>query len=381
MEADTNEEREFFRATTRKFIESEVPLSTVRKLADTPLGFDPDWWKRAAELGWTSMLVPEELGGGSLGGGLSDLVIVAEEMGRLNTPGPLVPSNVVAAAISSAGSDSQREALLPGILSGGAQVAWAVIEPIGVWSADLLGLELRRCDGGFLLRGCKEPVESALGAQHFLVTARGEQGLTQVLVPASTAGITCTPLQSLDVVRRFASVQFDDVEVPESALVGELGQASADVERSLQIALALQCAESVGAASALFESTLEYMFDRFSFGRPLASYQALKHRFADMKMWLEGSRAISVAAAAAIEERRMDAAELCSAAKAYVGEHTINILQECIQMHGGMGVTWEHVAHLYLRRVTQNRSLYGTPAEHLERVAAMLGMGAAGGSA
>ena len=144
-------------------------------------------------------------------------------------------------------------------------------------------------------------------------------------------------MQGLDLVRRFAELRFDDVVVPRSAMLGGLGAAASDLERQLQIALVLQSAETVGAVDRLFETTLEYMFDRFSFGRPLASYQALKHRFADMKMWLEASHATADAAACAVEAHDDGADVLASAANSFIGDHSVQILQECIQMHGGMG--------------------------------------------
>jgi alkylation response protein AidB-like acyl-CoA dehydrogenase len=344
----------------------------VRTLADDPDGFDRGWWKRGADLGWTSMLVPEELGGGSLGGGLVDLAIVAQEMGRLVSPGPLLPSNIVAAAIAERGSDVQKQTLLPAILAGECVATWALLESDGVWRPEDVSVSAARRADGFVLRGTKMPVEAAAQADQLLVTARTDEGLSQFLVPADAPGIKRSALHGLDFVRRFAELRFDDVVVPGTALVGEPGRADSDVQRLLEIALALQCAETVGAVGRMFETTLEYMFDRFSFGRPLASYQALKHRFADMKMWLEGCHAVADAAARAVESRRSGAGELASAAKSYVGDHSVMILQECIQMHGGMGVTWEHDAHLYLRRITQNRVLFGTPSEHRERIASLL---------
>jgi alkylation response protein AidB-like acyl-CoA dehydrogenase len=372
-----SEDQEFFRETTRKFLESELPLSGVRRLADQASGFDRDWWRRGAHLGWTSMLVPEEHGGGSLAGeGLLDLVIVAEEMGRLVSPGPLLATNVVAAAVAARGTSEQREALLPGIVSGDVVATWAFCEPGGRWHPDDVRLEACPRGDAFVLQGAKSHVEAAGEADHFLVTARTGDGLTQLLVPADTPGVTLTRMQSLDLVRRFAELRFDDVALPASALLGEVGRAGDDVERQLEVALAIQCAETVGVVDRVFEFTLEYMFDRFSFGRPLASYQALKHRVADMKLWLEASHATATAAARAVQARSGDAGKLASAAKCYIGDHATAIIQECVQMHGGMGVTWEHDIHLYLRRATVNRVEYGTPSEHRERVAVFMGLDA-----
>jgi alkylation response protein AidB-like acyl-CoA dehydrogenase len=235
-------------------------------------------------------------------------------------------------------------------------------------------LEAKPQGDGFVVRGTKFPVEAAGQADHFLVTARTGDGLSQLLVPAETAGVTVKPMESLDLVRRFSELRFDDVHLPGSALVGEIGGAADDVERQLQVALVLQCAETVGVVERVFEFTLEYMFDRFSFGRPLASYQALKHRVADMKLWLEASHATATAAARAVQARADDASELASAAKSYIADHATAIIQECVQMHGGMGVTWEHDIHLYLRRATVNQLQYGTPGEHRERIAELIGM-------
>lgn len=219
-------------------------------------------------------------------------------------------------------------------------------------------------------------MEAGAQAQHLLVSAVTEDGPTQVLVPAGTPGLTVTPLDGLDLVRRFAGVVFDGVEVPTSAVVGAVGRAAADIERQLQIAVVLQCAEMVGAADQMFELTLEYMGDRYSFGRPLSSYQALKHRVADDKMWLEACHAVASGAARAVAAGADDAAELVSAAKAWIGPHATELIQDCVQLHGGIGVTWEHDLHLYLRRATVDRVTYGTPEEHAERIAVEL-LGAA----
>lgn len=366
MEFELTEDQEFFQQTTRKFLAAECPITAVRSLEDDPAGYSAAYWMRGAELGWTSMLVPEADGGGSLSEhGLLDLVLVAEEMGRLVSPGPLVPTNVVASALGESGSAEQRAALLPGIVAGELVAAWCGTDPV----------EAVRQGEGFALTGVAAPVEAGAQAQHLLVAARTANGLTQMLVPADSPGLAITPMGNLDLVRRFAEVRFDGVLVPKTGVVGEEGGAADDIERQLQVAVVLQCAETVGVVERIFEVTLEYVGDRYSFGRPLSSYQALKHRFADMKMWLEACHATATAAARAVADRAANAGEIVSATKAYIGPHATDIIQDCVQMHGGIGVTWEHDIHLYLRRATVNRGTYGTPAEHRERIATML-MGA-----
>lgn len=367
MELELSEDQAFFQQTTRKFLTTESPLAAVRALESDPAGYSADYWRRGAELGWTSMLVPEADGGGSLSEhGLLDLVLVAEEMGRLVSPGPLVPVNVVASALARAGTAEQKAAVLPALLSGDAVAAWCGPTPV---DAEPQG-------DGFVLTGAVAPVEAGAEALHLLVGVRTDAGLSQVLVASATPGLHVTPMGGLDLVRRFAEVRFDGVAVPASAVMGTIGAGTADVERQLQIAATLQCAETVGVADRMFELTLEYLGDRYSFGRPLSSYQALKHRVADDKMWLEACHAIATAAARAVATEAEDAGDVVSAAKAWIGPHATELIQDCVQLHGGIGVTWEHDLHLYLRRATVNRVTYGTPEEHRERIATKL-LGAA----
>jgi alkylation response protein AidB-like acyl-CoA dehydrogenase len=370
MNLGLSEDQRFFQETTRKFLEQEAPITAVRALADDPDGFDRAWWARGAELGWTSFLVPEADGGGSLSGeGVVDLAIVAEEMGRLVSPGPLVPTNVVADAVARRGSPELRAAVLPGIVAGETVAAWCIAGPGGNWDARGVSVVASRDGDALVLDGTSTPVEHAAQADELLVTARTDDGLTQCLVPASTAGVRIDPIDAVDLVRRFATVHFDQVRVPSDRVVGDVGAAADAVERQLHLAIALQSAEVVGALDRVLEFTLEYLGDRSSFGRPLASYQAIKHRAADMKMWIEGCHGVTELAVRAVQDDDPEAVEIVSAAAAYLGDHASEIVQDCTQLHGGIGVTWEHDLHLYLRRVTLDRNLCGTPAQHRERIA------------
>jgi alkylation response protein AidB-like acyl-CoA dehydrogenase len=365
MRIDLSEEQALFQETVRRFVETETPISRVREISENPDGFDHDWWRQAAELGWTSLLVPEDLGGGSISDdGVADLAIVAEEVGRGVAPGPLLPVNVVAASVARSGSTDQQTEILPGLLDGRLLGAWCYHEPSGGWWPEDVGLEAELVDGGFRLEGTKQAVEGAVQAHYLLVTARVDGALTQFLVPADSEGIRIVSQQSLDLVRRFGEVHFDGVDVGPDCLLGQVGGAIDDVRYQFHIALVLQAAEMAGASGRVFEFTLEYSFDRFTFGRPLASYQALKHRFADMKLWLETGYATTDQAAIGVS-RGDDAARLASVAKSYVGDRSVEIIQDCVQMHGGIGVTWEHDIHLYLRRAAVDRELFGSPEDHL----------------
>ena len=367
MELELSGEQEEFLTTTRRFLTAECPITATRALEHEPLGFDPSVWARGAGLGWTSLLVPEADGGGSLSEhGLADLVLVAEEMGRVVAAGPLVPVNVVAETLGRHGTPEQREAVLPGLLDGSSIAAWCGPAP----------LDARRDGDRIVVDGRAAPVEAGAQAAHLLVTVDLDGELAQVLLPSSTPGVTVVPLDGLDLVRRFAEVRLDEVVLDSTSLVGTPGDAAGAVERQFQVAGVLGCAESVGAIDRVLAMTVEYLGDRYSFGRPLASYQALKHRLADDTTWLQACHAIAGAAARAVAEERPDAGEVVSAAKVWIGPHATELVQDCIQLHGGIGVTWEHDLHLYLRRVTVNRATYGTPEEHADRIADRL-MGAA----
>lgn len=363
-------DQELLRDTTARFLSARVPLSRQRKeLRHDPAGFEPDYWTAGAELGWTMMLAGEDDGGGSVSGrGAVDLALIAYEFGRHAAPGPLVDCNLVASALNGQAGDMQRAALAE-VLTGQAIASSCL--GLAPWQRpDEASTTIRRDGNDVVIDGTVRPVESARQARYLLVTGRGESGATQVLLPADAPGVEIRDLKGMDVTRRFAAVSFDNVRAPASAVVGEYGQAVARVARQVDTAAVILCAEAVGAMDAAFEMTLDWAFNRYTFGRALASYQALKHRFADMKSWLEASHAVADAAAEEIADGGALAAEKASAAKSYIGVQGPELAQECVQLHGGIGVTYEHDLHFFLRRVTLNSLLYGTPAEHRRLLAA-----------
>ncbi len=360
-------DQELFTETTAKLLDELVPVGELRRLREDPVGFDRDYWLRGAELGWTSLLVGEEHGGGSIGDhGLLDLSLVAYEFGRHAAPGPLAVANVVAATLSETGHGDAG--IIEGLVSGASLATWCLGEPVPNDRLGTIALGISLQGDEVVLDGTKRPVESAAVADHLLVTGRTGEGLTQVLVPAGTNGVTVTPMESIDMTRRFSVVTFEGVRLPRTAVIGNVGSADDQVARQLDRVLAVTCAESVGTMQTAFDMTVEWAFDRYSFGRPLASYQELKHRFADMKTWLEAGHAISDAATRAVAEGSPNAAELLSTAKAFIGDYGSELLQDCVQIHGGIGVTFEHDLHLFLRRHTLDRALFGTPADHRQRL-------------
>ena len=363
MELELTEDQSFLLDTTRRFLDANASIPQVRALEKDPAGFSEAYWRQAAELGWTSLLVPEALGGGSLSEhGLLDLVLVVEELGRHVAPGPVAPVNVVASAIARAGTAEQREAVLPSLLNGSAIAAWCGHVPVGATA-----------DGdGWVLSGSVPAVEAGAQAEHLLVAASTGSQTVQLLVPAATPGVTVTPRAGLDLVRRHAGVTFTGARLGPDAMIGDLDSAGDEVERNLQLACVLQCAETCGVIDVVFATTVEYLGDRYSFGRPLSSYQALKHRLADDKVVLEACHAAATAAARAVATSSPQGGELVSVAKSWIGPHATELIQDAVQLHGGIGVTWEHDLHLFLRRATVNRVLHGTPEWHADRIAGAL---------
>jgi alkylation response protein AidB-like acyl-CoA dehydrogenase len=374
VDLDLSSDQELVRETTARFVESSCPLETVRALAEEQADAGREYRRQAAELGWFAMLVPETEGGGSVSGnGVADAAIIAEERGKLLQPGAFVPTNVVALALATDGSDEQRAKVLPEVVSGERTATWALASAAGDWSpGDAVRAEAR--GGGFVLSGAAGFVQDAPQADWILVTAGSGAGLSQFLVAAGSPGTTVEPRAGLDITRRFAAVRFDDAEVPASALVGREGAAAATVERQLDVAATLTVAEMVGAMDHDFAVALEYAKARTAFGRPIGSFQAVKHLLADTSLALEMSKAMAVAAANAVGTQQDDASEVASMAKAFVSDSAVDLAHNCFQVFGGIGYTWEHDQHLYLRRLTTDAALYGDAAWHRERICRLFGL-------
>lgn len=373
MTATQSGEEALFRATTQAFLAKEASLNTVRELHAANRSFDPAWWRRATELGWTSFLVSESLGGGSISGdGVADLALVAEMAGRTVAPGPLHPVSIVLAGLVEADNRVDHAMNIETLMAGETVATWAVYQPGRSWDPLQTSMTATPTGRGWRISGTADRVEAAGQADMFLVVARSEDGLRQFIVPAAASAVSVNAQSSIDLVKKYGRVRFDDVCIGGSAVVGTTEQTAALIERQTQIALVLQCAELVGMLGAMLEATITWALDRHSFGRPLASYQALKHRFADLKTRYEACRATTSHAVHEVSDRSPQADVAVSIAKSFVGEWVSAMLQDCIQLHGGIGLTWEHDLHLFLRRATLHRAMFGTPAQHNQRVFARL---------
>jgi alkylation response protein AidB-like acyl-CoA dehydrogenase len=372
MFAETEDQRLFEHATNR-FLETNYPIERVRALADEDTAFDPARWRQAAELGWTTLLVPEEAGGGSISGnGVADLLIVAFGFGRHAAPGPWLGTNAVAAALGRWGSPEQQAGPLKELLSGDAVAAWAHTSAPGPRGADGATAVATAGDGTVSLNGRADHVEAAADARYLLVTAVGPPGRTHYLVPLDAAGVHLAPRRGVDLTRRFFEVRLEGVTLPDAARVGAPGAADGHDADLLDLVAVLAAGEMVGTMDRAFGLTVEWTANRYSFGRPLNSYQEIKHRMADMRTQLEAGAAVAARAAHAVGTGAADGRSWACAAMSYTAKYGPELIQDCIQLHGGIGVTYDHDLHVFLRRATLDANLFGSHADFAERLGALV---------
>lgn len=353
-------------SSTAQLLSSTYSVERVRELRHQDSTFDPDVWKRGAELGWTALLVPDDLGGGSVSGnGLADLASIAFQFGRHAAPGPLIGSNLTAFALARWGSTDQRKNTLGDLVTGTATGAWGGAATVSGRDRAAGVIMARACENELILDGHLDAVEEA---SHYLLGVEEQAGRAYMLVPASTSGVRCVPMTGVDLTRRYHRLTLHDVRLPVSARVG-LPNAGPDYDRALlDVCATLQSAEIVGAMQRAFDITLKWTFERYSFGRPLGSYQEIKHRVADMRTQLEASAGVTARAAYAVGTESRTASQWAGAAKAYTGLYGQETIQDCIQLHGGIGVTSELDLHLFLRRTVVNAQLFGTPTDFMQRL-------------
>ncbi len=367
-----DDDQELLRSSTRGFLESHHPIAAVRRVIEQPDTLDRDVWREGAALGWTALLVPEAHDGGSVTRQpVVDLAAVAEELGRQLYPGPVLATNVVADVVSRAGSEEQRKHHL-GPLARGETVATWCLSADGTVERDAVGVHVTVDAGRVRLDGVARFVHDAHVADLLLVTATSTGGPSLVLVPLPTEGVSARPLGGIDLTRRLCEVRFDAATVPDDHVIGALGGAAPSVDRALRLATVVQSAEAVGAAEHLFDVTVQYAKDRVQFGRAIGSFQAIKHRLADLHIELEAARAAARYAALAVADDRDDRDESVAVAGAYVRDAVAHLCGESLQIHGGIGFTWEHDVHLYMRRAKTDQALYGDPPWHRERLCALI---------
>jgi len=373
-----NEEQELLRSTARKFLDNECPSETVRKLMDTAEGMTPALWGKLAEQGWLGLIYPEAYDG--MGLGLVDLVVLMEEMGRAVVPGPYFSTVLLGGlAILEAGSEAQKREWLPRIAAGDKRVTLAWMEPSATLGAQGVTLPAVSTAGTFTLSGTKLFVPDAHTADAVVVAARArtgapEDGVSLFLVPKGTRGLEIKLLPTMDETRKLCEVTLKDVTLAADALVGAAGDGWAPLGRVLDRATVALCAEMCGGAQKVLDMTVEYAKIRQAFGRPIGSYQGVKHRAADMLVDVENSKSITYYAAWALDEGVAEGPLAVSMAKAYVSDAYRRVSGAGIQLHGGIGFTWEHDLHLYFKRAKSSEFTFGDATHHRERVAQLVNL-------
>jgi alkylation response protein AidB-like acyl-CoA dehydrogenase len=371
-----SDEQEQLRDAVRRFLEAKSPSTEVRRLMDTTDGYDPAVWKQmAGELGLQSLHLPEEHGG--QGFTFVELGIVLEEMGRVLLCAPYFSSVVLAAdAIMNAGTSAQQGELLPGIASGETIAALAFTEPNGRWDAAGIEMAARGAGDEFRLDGTKMFVIDGHVANLIVVAARlegssGEDGISLFSVDADAAGLVRTPLSTMDQTRKQAKLEFAGVA---ARPLGEPGAGWAALSKTLDQAAVGLANEMVGGAQRVLEMAVEYAKVRVQFGRPIGSFQAIKHKCADMLLEVESGKSAAYYAAWAAAEDNDELPVAASLAKAYCSDAYFHAAAENIQIHGGIGFTWEHDAHLYFKRAKSSELLLGDATYHRELLAQRIGI-------
>jgi len=366
------------RAAARALLEG-YDSARLRAAWSAPDGYEAALWRQiGCELGWCGIAIPEAEGGAGLG--WVELCLLQEELGRRLVASPFFATAVLGVALlRECASPAQRRELLPRIASGQLRLACVLGGPDGRPAPEGTTVALQRRGTQFVLTGGGDFVIHAASAELFLVLARGGAGggLSVALVPAGTPGVKVTPHLMLDLTRPMARVDFTEVTVGADALLGGAGSAAAGAARALDLARIGLAAESVGGAERVLEETTGYCKQRVQFGRPIGSFQAVKHRLADMMIEVEAAKSAAWYAACVAEERPGELAEAAAIAKSYCSEAFGDCAASAIQLHGGIGFTWEHDVQLYLKRARASGQLLGSPAWQRERLLRVLGLGAA----
>jgi alkylation response protein AidB-like acyl-CoA dehydrogenase len=374
MDFAFSEEQEMLRRSARDFLAKECSPKVVRKLMEAEDAYDPALWKKVSDLGWTALGIPEQYGGV---GTFLDLVVVLEEAGRALLPGPFFATMGLAVpALIESGTEAQKKEALSAIAAGDARATLAVTEPSGRWDASGVTLAAKQAGGAWKLDGVKLFVPDAQHADYTVVAARtraeGEDGISLFLVKGRPKGMTVTSLKTLDMTRRWAEVRFEGVELGADALMGPAHTAWPRLKRAMEWGTAALCAEMVGGAQKVLETSTEYAKTRQQFGKPIGIYQAVSHKLADMLVLSESSRSATYYAAWAVEADAPDRSMAASMAKAYVSDAYRKITGDGIQVHGGIGFTWEHDMHLYFKRAKSSEVTLGDATYHRELVAQSL---------
>ncbi len=366
----SSEQREL-QSQVRRFLDTECPLDRVREIMASKDPYDAGLWAKMAGLGWTALVVPEDYDG--LGLAWEDLVVVAEEMGRTLCPSPFLAAAAATRLVVATASEAQKQRLLPAFAAGTSIPVLAVHDRADLLGADGVAMEVEQVGESLALTGTKPFVAWGQAADQLIVAAREAGGVSLFVVPADAAGVTITPQKLIDTTCRSASVRLEAVTVDPADRLGEPGLVWSDLAAALDAAAVALSAEMVGAAEAAIVMAAEYSKVRKQFGQPIGRFQGVKHRLAELHVGMESARSLTYYAAWAVDNSE-DAVADVSRAKAYASRALDEAGEDCIQIHGGIGYTWECDAHLYYKRGRYSRNLLGSPEYHYERLLAAQGV-------
>jgi alkylation response protein AidB-like acyl-CoA dehydrogenase len=372
-----SEEQEMLRDAAKRFLADNCPTTFVRKMMAHETAHDPDFWKKIVGLGWPAILIPEQYGG--QGGTFLDMTVVVEEAGKVLLPGPFFTSALIGVPLAiEGGSEEQKKRILPLMAKGEFIGTLALAEAAGRFDAG--GIELKAIKRGsdYVISGEKFFVPDAHVANGMAVAVRTgsgskpEDGITILTVPTNAKGVTITQLKTVDMTRRLCHVKFDNVTVAANDILGKENAGWPILRRTLDICTAALAAEMVGTAQKALDMSVEYAKTRVQFGKPIGSFQAVKHKCVDMMVAVENARSLTYYACWTVDERVPEAASAVPMAKAYASDMAKNVTSEAIQVHGGIGFTWEHDMHLFHRRALSGEANFGNAPIHRETVAKSL---------
>ncbi|MEK6281277.1 MAG: acyl-CoA dehydrogenase family protein [Acidobacteriota bacterium] len=371
MDFDLSKPQKLLKDSARGFLGRECKPERVRELMETDTAHDDKLWQSIADQGWTGLVVPEEHGG--LGLGLVELAAVSEEMGRACLPGAFLSTLTAASLIERAGSVAQRAKYLEPIATGELKATVAFLEESASWDVDSIKFKAIQGGGKFQLSGTKLFVSDAEVSDLLICVARsGKDGLALLPVERGAEGLSVTPTSSMDGTRKLCAVGFDNVTVAEADVFGADGDARGALKGALEVGIVALCAEMVGGMQWVLDTTVEYAKTRRQFGRVIGSFQAVQHQCADMLLLTESARSATYYAAWALTEGDPSASAAVSIAKAYCSDAYREVGNRGVQVHGGIGFTWEHDLQLYYKRSKSSETLFGDATFHRERIARLI---------
>jgi alkylation response protein AidB-like acyl-CoA dehydrogenase len=366
MDFSFSSDQQLLKNSARAFLDEHVKPATVRLLWDDPRGESDTLWKEIAQLGWLGLSLPEAHGGSGLG--MVETALLLEEMGRAAYPGPYWPTVLAATAIELAGGEAQKKRWLPAVATGDARATIAFLDTELDWHPDAAQTRAEKTGKGWTLSGRKRFVPWAHVADVLLVPAQAPDGLTLFLVDPGAAGLALEPVPVMDLATRLVDVTLDRTPVASDALLGGPGQAGPLLAALLRRGAVGAAAEMLGAARRCLDMAVGYAKVREQFGQPIGSFQAIRHKCAEMLLEAENSHSAVYYAAWALDAKAEDAELAASVAKAYVGDASRKVCGEAIQVHGGIGFTWEYDLHLYFKRAKALESMYGDGDYHREAI-------------